>query len=239
MVYHLIATVEKPMSSSNTTNKNPMLAPIQRPTTLKDAALNQLRDAITLGYIQPGERLIERNLCERLGVSRSVVRECIRHLESEHLVDSSASAGPSVAILQEKEVLEIYKIRQLLESAAIKNCAENPDSQLVETLEPVIEHIAKSLINKDILQALTYTTQFYEAIFMHAGMSVSWGLVIQLKGRVSWLRARTLSTANRVTQGPENLRKIVAGIKAHNPKAAVAAVEKHIEQASSIAIQQM
>ena len=113
------------------------------------------------------------------------------------------------------------------------------DSQLIEKLEPLIERIASSLGNKDILQALTHTTQFYEAIFISAGMSVSWALVVQLKGRVSWLRARTLSSANRATQGPDNLRKIVAAIKAHDPQAAVNAVEEHINQASTIAIEQM
>ena len=96
-----------------------MLERVEKPKTLKETALEQLRLAIMIGELAPGERLVERTLCEQLGVSRTVVRECIRHLESEHLVTLS-SGGPSVAILERDEIRQIYELRAMFESEAVR-----------------------------------------------------------------------------------------------------------------------
>ena len=69
-----------------------------RPQTLRLIALDRVRDAIMQGQIAPGERLVERTLGERLGVSRSVIREVIRNLESEGLVESTASGPRGIVV---------------------------------------------------------------------------------------------------------------------------------------------
>ena len=96
---------------------------VDRPKTLKENALESLRDAITADLLKPGERLVERALCESMGVSRTVVRECIRHLESERLVVGIPNAGYVVATIGRDEVEEIYQIRSMLECAAVASCA--------------------------------------------------------------------------------------------------------------------
>ena len=71
----------------------PSLKVERRTTTLRELALEKMRTAILEAHFQPGERLVERSLCEGLGVSRTVVREVLRHLEAEGLVDSIPNQG--------------------------------------------------------------------------------------------------------------------------------------------------
>lgn len=213
-----------------------MLATLDRPKTLRESALEQLRAAITLGVLKPGERLVERVLCESLGVSRTVVRECIRHLESERLITSITNAGPSVATLDASEVREIYEIRAMLEAAAVRSCAELGTDTTVERLKHFLDGISESLQRGEIINALSETTHFYKTIFSDGGKAVSWDLVERLNGRISRLRALTLSSGGRASSGPKNLRKIVIAIEKRQPDAAAAACQKHIAEASHIAL---
>lgn len=214
-----------------------MLDTLERPKTLKEQALEKLREAITLGIFKPGERLVERSLCSDLGISRSVVRECIRHLESERLIAAAPNSGPSVAILDADEVREIYEIRALLEMTAVRSCAKHASDKTVQQLRRYCDDIAHALQHNDILEALKFTTLFYETIFLSGGKSVSWDLAARLNGRISRLRAITLSSEGRATKGPENLREIIKQIECRQPEAAAHACQKHIAEASEIALQ--
>lgn len=95
-----------------------------RPETLRHQVENVLRQAITSGRFAPGARLIERELCETLGVSRTSVREALRRLEAEKLVRSVPHKGPVVAIMSKQEATELYAIRRLLEGFAAENLRE-------------------------------------------------------------------------------------------------------------------
>ena len=99
----------------------------EAPATLRALAVDRLRGAIIAGRFAGGARLVERTLCDQLGVSRSVVREVIRTLEAEGLVDTSGRAGPVVARLDWGQAAQIYDIRRLLESDAAAECARRAD----------------------------------------------------------------------------------------------------------------
>ena len=216
-----------------------MLTNFERPKTLKEISLERLREAITLGYFLPGERLVERSLCEQLGVSRSVIRECIRHLESEQLITVIPNAGPSVATLNTHEVQEIYEIRTMLESAAVASCAAVASDETVEVLEKLCEKIANALLESDIKQTLTDTRTFYKTIFTVGEKTVAWGMVERLNGRIGQLRALTLSSKGRSTAGPRNLRAITDAIKKHDPETAANACSEHLQQAMKIALKEL
>src|SRR5579863_5178279 len=100
--------------------------------TLRELTLAKLRGAIVRGYFRPGARLVEWTLCDELGISRTVVREVLRHLETEGLVEIVARQGPVVARLDPTQVAEIYELRGLLEANAARACAENATSEVVK-----------------------------------------------------------------------------------------------------------
>ncbi len=213
------------------------LSNITRPKTLKESALASLREAISLGDFKPGERLVERVLCDRLGVSRTVIRECIRHLESEQLVISVPNSGPSVVSLGEHEVKEIYEIRMTLESLAVRSCAESAGADVVSQLRKHCDTISLVLKQKDVKAALQETRAFYQLIFHVGEKTVAWDLVERLNGRVGRLRAMTLCSPGRATAGPQNLINIVDAIEAGNGIKASLACEAHLRQACEIALQ--
>lgn len=207
-----------------------MLEKVEKPKTLKDTALEQLRLAIMIGQLAPGQRLVERTICEQLGVSRTVVRECIRHLESEHLVTFSAG-GSSVAVLENDEIRQIYHLRAMLESEAVRHCAEQASPELVEILQEGLTQIRDNLHAGDVVEALAHSYAFYERLFVTAGMTVAWELTERLNGRIGRLRFITLSTKERSVKGPNNLQEIVNNIAKGDSKAAVKACRKHVEEA--------
>ncbi|MFT2098842.1 GntR family transcriptional regulator [Marinomonas sp. 2405UD66-6] len=208
---------------------------VERPKTLKETALTTLRDAITSNSLKPGTRLVERNLCETMGVSRTVVRECIRHLESERLVKGIPNSGFVVASISDSEAREIYEIRALLESTAVKACSEVITPEIITELYRLHDEIALHLQKDDIKNALKLTTSFYELIFKTAEKHVAWVLVEQLNSRISRLRAFTLSARGRKTAGPKDLYDMVKALEEHNPEAAVEICERHLREAYEIA----
>jgi len=216
-----------------------MLSNLERPTTLKEGALKQLKEAITLGHFSPGERLVERVLCEKMGVSRTVIRECIRHLESDQLVTSIPNIGPTVASLDVHQIEEIYEIRTMLEVSAVRACAAIASQKVIENLNSCCQKITEALINNNIQQALSDTRMFYKTIFDAGEKSVAWDLVERLNGRIGQLRALTLSTQGRSVEGPKNLLAIVEAIKNHDADAAEKFCTNHLQQAKEIALKQV
>ena len=100
---------------------------------LRDVVFNTLRKAILKGELKPGERLMEIALAERLGVSRTPVREAMRKLELEGLVVMIPRRGAQVANITEKDLNDVLEVRIALENLSIENaCARMTEEQLAE-----------------------------------------------------------------------------------------------------------
>ncbi|MBB4086751.1 GntR family transcriptional regulator (plasmid) [Sphingomonas carotinifaciens] len=205
-----------------------------RPQTLRLMALDRMRDAILEGRIAPGERLVERTLTERLGVSRSVIREVIRNLESEGLVEGTPS-GPRLASLSVGQAEQIYEIRVQLESSAVAACARVATATTIRDLHAALQDIAQAHKDRNPTGALRATTRFYEIIFTTGGHDIAWEIVQRLNSRISQLRAMTLSVVGRQAAGLSRLTRIVSLIEAHEPDAAAAACREHVQEAATIA----
>lgn len=201
------------------------------PQTLRGIALDRLRGAIIAGRFPGGARLVERTLCDQLGVSRSVVREVIRVLETEGLVETLANRGPVVARLDWDQARQVYDIRRQLEGRAAEACARVADAGVDRALAEALATIRAG--GEDRLFAAT--TGFYEVIFTAAGHHIAWEIVQRLNGRISRLRALTLAAAERAVPGPERMARIAAAIAARDGAAARRAVEEHLDEAAALA----
>lgn len=205
------------------------------PVTLRLMAVERLRGAIIAGQFASGMRLIERTLCDQLGVSRSVVREAIRYLEAEGLVEITPRVGPIVARLDWNHASQIYAIRRLLESAAADECARRADADAKYALQVALHHLEAVVSIGDAQAVYRATTRFYEIIFQTAGHDVAWEIVQRLNSRISRLRAMTLAATDRKVAGPVHMARISAAICAGNAAAAARAVEDHLTEAAEIA----
>jgi GntR family transcriptional regulator, trigonelline degradation regulator len=209
---------------------------IDSPPTLRTIALGRVRAAIVAGTFEPGTRLVERTLGDQLGVSRSVIREVIRHLETEGLVEM-VRAGPIVARLNWNDARQIYDIRALLEPAAAADCARLADASTKGQLRKVLTELDRRAAQGDSLAMLDSTIRFYELIFLTSGHHVAWEIVARLNSRISRLRAMTLGTANRTVSGPARLREIFNAINANDARSAAKACRQHVIEARRIAQQ--
>ena len=207
------------------------------PATLRSLAVDRLRRAIIGGRFKGGERLIERTLCDQLGVSRSVVREAIRYLEAEGLVEAQGRSGPVVAVLDWAGARQIYDIRRLLEAEAAAACARLADTVVKDRLAAALADLDRAFADPAQTRLYAASTAFYEVIFRSAGQSIAWEIVQRLNGRISRLRALTLASTNRRISGPAHMARIAAAICANDPAAAARAVCAHLRDAADIARQ--
>jgi DNA-binding GntR family transcriptional regulator len=207
--------------------------------TLRELALETMRAAIINGHFQVGERLVERTLCDRLDVSRSIVREVLRHLETEGLVTSIAHQGPVVASLSQAQAIEIYDIRALLEGHAASLCAQRAGDDALATLRALNDRIQDAMASHDFSLAVTHTTAFYEVLFLSAGATVSWDIVKSLNARINRLRLMTLGSPGRRQQVATEMNKLLSALQQRDARAAEKAALAHVKRVSAIALRML
>lgn len=196
--------------------------------TLRALALEKLRDAILDFRLQPGERLVERSLCDRLGVSRTVVREVLRHLEAEGLVETIPHQGPAVARPDPDKAAQIYEIRALLEAEAARACAERATPADLARLSAANDRIQAAFAEHNPREVLRRTTEFYEILFACAGKSVAWGVVQSLNARINHLRGLTIATPGRAAAARAEMQRILEAIRRGDGAAAHRASLDHV-----------
>ncbi|CAB3736734.1 HTH-type transcriptional repressor RspR [Paraburkholderia phenoliruptrix] len=204
--------------------------------TLRELTLEKLRGAIVQGYFRPGARLVERTLCDELGVSRTVVREVLRHLETEGLVEIVARQGPIVARLDPDQVAETYELRGLLEANAARACAEQSSPELVARLRGLRQVIEDAFEKNDLPRVLEYTELFYDAMFEGAHKHVSLSVVKTLNARINRLRALTIATPGRGDESNQEMNTLLDAIERRDGDAAAAASAAHIKRAGELAM---
>jgi DNA-binding GntR family transcriptional regulator len=213
----------------------PSLKVERRTTTLRELALEKMRTAILEAHFHPGERLVERSLCEELGVSRTVVREVLRHLETEGLVDSIPNQGPIVALLDADTAAEIYEIRALLEGDAAMACALHADEAVTSRLADCIARIQQAFDTHAHQTVRELTTTFYEQMFHGGGKKVAWEIVQTLNARINRLRAMTIASDDRGRQAVQEMNCILDAIRARDPQRARDAATAHVARVADIA----
>ena len=206
--------------------------------TLREMATEKMRDAILSLHFRPGDRLVERDLCARLGVSRTVVREVLRHLEAEGLVESPGR-GPMVARPTAAQARQIYEIRAHLEALAAKACAQSGRRDIAPALDAALTRIQAAYASGIVRDVLGATGDFYRILFEGGGKDVAWSIVGSLNARITQLRAMTIGTPGRSQEGPEQMARIVTAIRAGDGPGAYEACLVHVRRAAELAERQL
>ncbi|MCX7920438.1 MAG: GntR family transcriptional regulator [Clostridia bacterium] len=133
--------------------------------SLRAKVFNQLQNDILNGKYQPGESLIETRLCDDLGVSRTPIREAIRQLELEGLVQSIPNKGAIVKGISAKDIEDIYTIRMLIEGLAARWATEKITPEELEELKEAVELEEFYTMKNDTEHLLKFDSKFHEIIF--------------------------------------------------------------------------
>lgn len=204
--------------------------------TLRELTLEKMRAAIVDQYFQPGQRLVERNLCDELGVSRTVVREVLRHLETEGLVQLVREVGPVVASIDADTARQVYEMRALLEGHGAAACAERAAPEAAAHLDAIVMMIEAAFKREDFAAVLDQTNVFYREMFHAAGETLAWTMVNSLNARINRLRVITIATRARGDHAPVEMRRLVDAIRHRDAAAARQAAEQHIRTVQSLAL---
>nr|WP_330372944.1 GntR family transcriptional regulator [Lacrimispora celerecrescens] len=134
-------------------------------SALRDVVFNTLRQAILKGELAPGERLMEIQLAERLGVSRTPIREAIRKLELEGLVLMIPRKGAEVAKISEKSLRDVLEVRRSLEELAIELACQRMTPEAVEELERKQEEFKEAVEQGNPMEIAETDEAYHDVIY--------------------------------------------------------------------------
>jgi len=200
---------------------------------LREQVLIVLRRAIVEQQLPPGHRLIERELIEQTGVSRTTVREVLRELAAEGLVTTVPQKGAVVAVPTAEEAAELYEVRAALEALAARRFVEHATPDEVRELRASfaeLEHVTSE--DGDILALLRAKDRFYDVLLLGSGNRAVHSILSGLKARVALLRTSSLSEAGRPERAVAEIRAIVEAVEARDGEAAAEACARHVERAA-------
>jgi DNA-binding GntR family transcriptional regulator len=169
------------------------LASIERPT-IREHAEARLRDAIIEGRLAPGERLVERELCEALGISRPSLREALRGLACEGLVQIVAHRGPAVAVITREQAAEIFAVREALEGMAARLLAARRDPDAIARMRQSVRTLQRMAAGRlERAELVATEAVFYDALLRGCGNPTLALVMRQLLARISLLRRTSFS----------------------------------------------
>ena len=213
-----------------------VLAP---PVLIRERAFDEIRDAIISGRIAPGARLIERELCDALKISRASVREVLRRLEAERLISVEPRRGPTVMVLSLDEAAEIYEIRAMLESLVIRRFTEIASREDVATLDAIFAKVRLAAADNAVELIVTLMREFNAHIIAVARYGVAGDLLLQLDARISWLRIKAMATPGRLDSSLEEVSIVLDHVRHRSPDLAAEAIHNSVMNAREAALRQL
>ena len=204
---------------------------VENPTLVREHALDKLRNAISRGLYPPGMRLVERELCEALGVSRTSVREALRQLQAENLIEVGKRRNITVAIVSSKDAEDIYLMREMLETTAVRRFVASADENAIKKLVRIHKDLRKVLNKGDVRELAIMAGEFYETILNGSGSKVIADTARQLLTRVNYLRMRVMAEPHRLEDGMHEWDQLIEAIVDRNPEAAAKAMGNHLANA--------
>ena len=209
------------MESNFTVNMNEYLP-------LRDVVFNTLRQAILRGELKPGERLMEIQLANKLGVSRTPIREAIRKLELEGLVLMIPRKGAEVADISEKSLRDVLEVRKALEELAVQLACDKITKEEIEDLKKAAEDFKKILKSRDITEIAEADVRFHDIIFMATDNQKLVQLLNNLREQMYRFRVEYLKNEEVHPQLIAEHEKIIEHIMERDKAKVSAIVSEHI-----------
>jgi DNA-binding GntR family transcriptional regulator len=197
--------------------------------TVHGIVLDRLREAIVSGVLKPGERLMEVQLAEEMGVSRTPVREAMRKLELEGFVHTVPRKGVFVVEFTDKDIVDTFKVRLALELLAVELAMKNIADGDVELLNGVLEEEARSIEGEDPEGMVHTDERFHEAILQMSGNRQLVQIMGNLREQINRFRFVSLGGKGRSTEVLVEHGRILEGLRAGDLKLALKKTAEHIE----------
>ncbi len=203
-------------------------------TPLRYQVTENIRTAIAIGRLKAGERMRERELCEMTGVSRTLVREALRQLESEGLIEVVAHRGPVVAAITREQAVGIYQVREVLESLAAELFAKHASVRRREELRVALSGIRAAYASDDPFVWIKAKNRIYDCIVAGSGNDALGKSLALLNARAMLLRVRSMGTPGRRETSLGELEELVDALVSGAVARARRAAVRHVREAGKV-----
>lgn len=205
--------------------------PIDSYKPLRDVVVESIRQAIISGQFPPGMRLMELQLAEEMGVSRTPVREAIRKMELEGLVVMIPRRGAYVADISIKDINEVYEVRTALDVLSAGLAAERIDKSEIQEMRELLAEEAALVEARDYPKIIDNDTAFHDVIYRASGTTRCMNIISNLREQITAIRGRSMPYPGRVEIMLKEHRAIFDAIAAGKVEKAQEAVRTHMENA--------
>jgi DNA-binding GntR family transcriptional regulator len=211
----------------------PRLVPIRLDNykPLRELVFESLREAIIEGRLKPNERLMEIQLAEEMGVSRTPVREALRKLELEGFVVMVPRKGAYVAGISMKDIVDVFEVRAALEALAAGLAAERITEEELDQLERYLVQIYELSEGDNINAIVEGDTSFHDVMYRASRNQRLVQIITHLQEQIQRFRMTSLSQPGRTRVALEEHKKIVDAVAERNVELAQHLAREHIENA--------
>lgn len=216
-----------------------LTALIDRQLSVPRQVYDLLRDRIQSAELKPGESINERWLAEWLGVSRTPIREAVRRLAGDGLIEIIPNVGTSVALVDPRRVYEFCMIRISLECAAIEEAVGNFTPAAGRQLERLIEEQDETVSNGDNLRNISVDSEFHKFIIGLSGFSTVPEIMNRVMGEIIRARHLSIKLPGRLRQPIVEHQAILEALRSGDPKRCASAMRSHLELSISSIMQVM
>lgn len=201
-----------------------------KPISLAEQVFERLENDILSGKYSRGETLTENRLCAEMGVSRTPVREALRRLEQEHLIEESGK-GSVVIGITEKDLKDIFLIREKLECMVAGLAAENRTEEQLEELKEVLE-LQEFYLSKSNAERIKFMdNRFHKTLYKLSGSMAFYDTLVPLHKKIQKYRMAAVQSESRAALSVEEHRKIFEAIRDKNSKLASDMAKRHVQNA--------
>ena len=216
------------MESNFTVNMNEYLP-------LRDVVFNTLRQAILRGELKPGERLMEVQLANKLGVSRTPIREAIRKLELEGLVLMIPRKGAEVADITEKSLMDVLEVRKALEELAVQLCCDKITGKEIEELHRAADDFRRILkTSDDVTEIAEADVRFHDIIYLATGNQKLIQILNNLREQMYRYRVECIKRKDSHTILIAEHEELIRRIENKEKKEAADIVCRHIDNQAEV-----
>ena len=211
---------------------------IERKSTT-EIVYEHLKESILDGSLTPGTRLVEAQIAEQMGISRSPVREALRLLEADRLIETESGRGTSVKRLSAEEIWEVYTARQLIEGYVAALAAQRATPADVSGLEAALEKVLALAEAEDYSGTVKADFEIHRLIWEASGHRLLCDILSRLDVQIRMFMAVQAPMFDHLYDSVEDHQRIIQAIAEGDAAAARESVEMHILAAGRLAVDRL
>jgi len=197
---------------------------------LRDVIFNTIREAIIAGELKPGERLMEVQLAEKMGVSRTPVREAIRKLELEGLVEMEPRKGAHVAEVSVKDIMDVLEVRASMDALATSLAAQRITPEEVKELKHIFSQFVTNVEKENVNGTIKKDVEFHDVIYRASRNDKLLQISNSLREQVQRFRVIYLKGYGSTNDVIKEHEQIIEAITTNNIEMAQAIAYDHIRK---------